>query len=430
MTAEVVILNKSAVALAADSTVTVSSGSNDRKTYNSVNKLFALSKHQPVGVMIYGDASFMGVPWEVVIKEYRRQLQRSSFGALREYVSDFIEFVERADYLKESQPFYVWRSAFHLMMQIMEAAKQRCSAPTVLTPAADIAAERTNAADAIVTEWRDRLAPIENLAIVGADFATQLESRFEQQLREARDLAFEGSDIVLSDFAITTLPQIAAKAIATGRILPPTGLVFAGFGDRQVFPSAITIAPLLVACDRFLFKEVSGKCYEVDADHEAALLPFAQSDVVSTFLDGIDPQINKIVESSVSHLLEDFPGIAMECLKVDPVGKDAEITQLREQLKQVKAEFFKQISDYVKKSHTDPLMDVIAVLPKDELASTAESLVNLTAIKRKMSLEIETVGGPIDVAVISKGDGFIWIKRKHYFKPELNPQFLQTYLER
>ncbi len=36
----------------------------------------------------------------------------------------------------------------------------------------------------------------------------------------------------------------------------------------------------------------------------------------------------------------------------------------------------------------------------------------------------ESVGGPIDVAVISKADGFIWIKRKHYFDPALNPRFL------
>ena len=44
-------------------------------------------------------------------------------------------------------------------------------------------------------------------------------------------------------------------------------------------------------------------------------------------------------------------------------------------------------------------------------------------------MESETVGGPIDVAVISKGDGFIWIKRKHYFKAELNPQFFANYSE-
>jgi hypothetical protein len=57
----------------------------------------------------------------------------------------------------------------------------------------------------------------------------------------------------------------------------------------------------------------------------------------------------------------------------------------------------------------------------------AEALVNLTSFRRRVSMDAETVGGPIDVAVISKGDGFVWIKRKHYFGAELNPQFLATY---
>lgn len=67
------------------------------------------------------------------------------------------------------------------------------------------------------------------------------------------------------------------------------------------------------------------------------------------------------------------------------------------------------------------------MLSKDELAAMAETLVNLTSFKRKITIGSETVGGPIDVAVISKGDGFVWIKRKHYFKPELNPHFFANY---
>jgi hypothetical protein len=61
------------------------------------------------------------------------------------------------------------------------------------------------------------------------------------------------------------------------------------------------------------------------------------------------------------------------------------------------------------------------------MAMMAETLVNLTLFKQKVTVGSETVAGPVDVAVISKGDGFIWIKRKHYFKPELNPQFFAKY---
>jgi hypothetical protein len=31
------------------------------------------------------------------------------------------------------------------------------------------------------------------------------------------------------------------------------------------------------------------------------------------------------------------------------------------------------------------------------------------------------------VVVISKGDGLIWMRRKHYFRPELNPHFFTNY---
>ena len=46
-----------------------------------------------------------------------------------------------------------------------------------------------------------------------------------------------------------------------------------------------------------------------------------------------------------------------------------------------------------------------------------------------MQPDEETVGGPVDVAVISKGDGFVWINRKHYFKPELNAPFFKNYFK-
>ena len=81
----------------------------------------------------------------------------------------------------------------------------------------------------------------------------------------------------------------------------------------------------------------------------------------------------------------------------------------------------------VSRSHVQPVVSAVANLPKEELADMAESLVSLTSFKRRVTHDPETVGGPIDVAVISKGDGFIWINRKHYFDPALNHQFFANY---
>jgi hypothetical protein len=66
---------------------------------------------------------------------------------------------------------------------------------------------------------------------------------------------------------------------------------------------------------------------------------------------------------------------------------------------------------------------MVFLMPKQDLAALAEEMINLTAVKRKFSSGKETVGGPIDVAVISRIDGFVWVSRKHYFTPELNPRY-------
>jgi hypothetical protein len=46
-------------------------------------------------------------------------------------------------------------------------------------------------------------------------------------------------------------------------------------------------------------------------------------------------------------------------------------------------------------------------------AKMAEALVSLTAFLKRMAADQdETVAEPIDVAILSKGDGFIWVKHK------------------
>ena len=79
---------------------------------------------------------------------------------------------------------------------------------------------------------------------------------------------------------------------------------------------------------------------------------------------------------------------------------------------------------YIQKEHTSPLRLVIGMLSPEELGDLAETLVSAESLKERVTRPTESVSGPVDVAVISKGDGFIWIKRKHYFDPSLNLRFV------
>lgn len=98
MTAEIAIMNKQAVALAADSAVTYSE-IEGQKIFPSANKIFSLSKYSPVGIMVFGNASFMGIPWETIIKIYREILNDRIFDSLNQYANHFIDFLKSNDSL-------------------------------------------------------------------------------------------------------------------------------------------------------------------------------------------------------------------------------------------------------------------------------------------------------------------------------------------
>jgi len=51
-------------------------------------------------------------------------------------------------------------------------------------------------------------------------------------------------------------------------------------------------------------------------------------------------------------------------------------------------------------------------LPKKELGETAASLIKLNSFQQKVMNSVETVGGPIDVAVISRNSGLEWTREK------------------
>lgn len=86
----------------------------------------------------------------------------------------------------------------------------------------------------------------------------------------------------------------------------------------------------------------------------------------------------------------------------------------------------KELMNHLLESHWAPLQRVIGNLPVPQMAELAETLVFMESMKERVTMPTESVSGPIDVALISKGDGFVWIRRKHYFDPQLNPRFFKN----
>lgn len=216
------------------------------------------------------------------------------------------------------------------------------------------------------------------------------------------------------------------------RLQPPglSGVVIAGFGANDVFPRLVLYEVDGVTEDVLKYRLVN--VHEIDRRTTAQVVPFAQSEMVHTFMEGVDAEYQQTAENQFLDILNGFAEAVVDSLEHLSKGQRAKL------LKQIKTagrgqhdNYAKKLREWRDKRFVTPVLDAVASLHKSDLAAMAESLVSLTSFKRRVSMEAEeTVGGPIDVAVISKGDGFVWMKRKHYFDASLNPEFMSKYLRR
>ena len=96
VTAEIAIMNRFGVALAADSAATVSYWQNGERLtryLKGANKIFNISTSHPVGAMIYDAGSLQGMPWEIVLKAYRDSAASKANDLLEGYAKDLFDFI-------------------------------------------------------------------------------------------------------------------------------------------------------------------------------------------------------------------------------------------------------------------------------------------------------------------------------------------------
>lgn len=399
MTAEVALLNNAAVALAADSAMTLGGSG---KTYPS-QKLFALSKHHAVGVMIFNNSEYMGIPWETLIHMYRDGLDDIPRQNVESYLDEFLDFIQEERFVAKDQEIEnMWRMASSLFRRAAIDAKEQ--------------SDGEGALEEEVRKLRSQIQNAERTQSLSKNHVRKTLSKYRNELNERVERAFKEFD-----------PTSQTKQILVGLVSDllnseiPTpnhsGLVIAGFGDQEFFPTLIALT---------IEGTVGGKLkydvrHTVDIARDgqsASIVPFAQHEMVERFMEGVDPVFLEYLEQTMG---EASTQLVIEALKTFGIEcTEAQVDVVRKTAFKQATHYLKEAEEFKEQEFVSPVMEIVQHLPKQELAEMAEALVSLTALKRRVSPEAETVGGPIDVAVISKGDGFVWINRKEYFDPGIN----------
>lgn len=404
-------MNRQAIVLAADSAVTYGGGPDPVVTLEA-EKILQLSP--TMAVMVYSRGDVLGRSWSHIAHAFSRAMGDRVYESVTECASAFFSFIDNNRQLfpetEERQELEsLMKAAFltvvnHARTMRQQAPHQYESDETAFVSALDM--------------YRAHLNQDENgIERASLDIFSDLtRERFYQLYADLLDPLIQEA---LGPFGMT--PEIRdrlydfAYQIATkpAFLEPYAGLVFAGFGEGDVFPVySHHYASIMVDG---IIKRAHDETTHVGVDDgpNAYLRTFAQAEMTHAFLRGVHPFMFEMMSAMNMVTNEAAAEAALHAAGLDTDTRDTVMAHMRESaLPRLGAEFIHAAQSISQEEFINPFISVVAASGKKQLAETSKALVELNILKSDLHQAQTGVGGEVDVAMISRTGGFEWYAKK------------------
>ena len=363
---------------------------------------------------------------ETIIKMYRSDLGSAHFNTVHEYAEHFLTYLQplRSEFSSELQADYAWHvieTEIFYLQRYLDDLVQGAKADQVSMSSV----QRHNR---LIGYIKVRIAKLEknnsNNPIdqdVISQFCDEVQKDWYAYLEQML-----GVNVSVDTALVEATKSLAVASIRSVPLDgPSSGVVIVGFGDRQIFPAWSHYSVGTPFAD--LERNANLGSLTIGLDRAVDIRAFAQDDMIFTFLHGINPLYPHAIRGFVNDALMSFVQTLETHISRYQFSGDFEpyFQEVSQQRRDIVDRFQGTLERFLRSNHRDPFLSNVSGLPKEELAEIAETLVSLTSFKQRMTSGPESVGGPIDVALISKGDGLVWVKRKHYFDKKLNLRYFE-----
>jgi hypothetical protein len=406
MTSQIVLMNKIGLAIASDSSLTMTRGSN-RRTYASAEKIFPLGPDHKVAVLHSGHVEFMSHPYEVLISEWNRSLSKP-FATLEDYALSFTSWLShRQDlFTEESQSEFLEGFITDYLLEVRQTILNRLNSEKIGKDEW-ANAEVLDLVNGILSQDVEYLDGLIDLDGLNDKWADSRYSTLFLAISAAIEYVF---DDVPRDSKSDDLYKEITRRILFKRIFSSnydSRIALVGYGERDMYPSHIWIDFQGVVADkpRFIRDSIA-----IKHNYECSLRTHAQDEAIHTFLRAYHASFINVAKSIQSETIDQISSLADQNL---PETESEIFSEKIESLKLEREEAlmgaFSKASD---EDFVQPFTSTLSGLPSTSLGKMAESLIALQILRQSSQAIQDTVGGPVDVAVITLDKGFQWFRHK------------------
>ncbi len=407
MTSQTVILNKLCAVASSDSSVTLAGPDGPRRTFPTAEKIFGLPSPHKILVLHSGSTELLGVPYSVLLGEWIRTLPDSPLSKVSNYREHLETWVPSQSELftKEAQDDYLSWMLRDYFLSVRDTILRQCNEQNI----DDSEWESPEAAGVVQAAISSSLAYLKRQPKMpgweDVDCNALLKAH-EAQLNDAREWVFD--DTPRSSAGDAEATKLAATLLGVYEPFRLDAvLTIVGYGSDEVFPAFEKATFQGIVDGRLRAGPVDAT--SISTDMNVSIVPLGQTEAVHTFLGGYNPAFRDKAHERLEQLCADVKQLG----KANP-ALTSQLDRLETEAHEALQNDFTELSW---KEFVEPMINTVAGLPPAEVARMAESLVGLQVLRQLTQADAETVGGPIDVAVVTRRDGVSWIRRKSLVAP-------------
>ncbi len=393
-------MNGFGVALASDSAMTFGR----QRTYETAEKLMPLPTPHRLAVLHSGSVNIHGMPYSVLVNEWAASLGTTQLRTVALYRQNFLSWLsDNHDWVSPK------RSTDDFIGQLVALYRDIWNEIKKMEENLDSSEDQVQRCLEI---WQDKANALSRRPLLAhdeGDWTTSTYQALKDRIDEKREYWFD--DIPISEAINEQIETVTRLYLERGHHLERSELAFVGYGEKQLLPSYACVEIGGFVNDSLLYTMTQEQIApDLESGNFFAICPIGQSDAIDRFLLGVD---YSTVDVATGAAMDRFVKHAHGVDQNEPFDDSTPLTEGEEELgNTVYAAIDQAFRTWSDKNFKQPLFGVIAALPLASLATAARSLIEIQSLSQTITGEMGTVGGPIDVAMISRENGFQWILHK------------------
>ena len=400
MTSQVVLMNSLSVAIASDSVISTRDHEDAIRTRSTSEKIIRISGEHQVLCMTSGLSAFHQFPYEVLLWEWSRSL-KGSLDSVKDYANSFIQWLANSSHLRTEEiegDEYI--RCFEGFFRRFWNASKEFEAKDATSIDDDFRSKYLSHVK-LWTDWVEKQSLLPGLS---DDWAESLSRKHNEILNQKYEYWF-GDDRPQIEEAEKLIKDAAKRCLSRSIYPPQTDLVFTGFGEAELLPHLVVINLYGLVDGRVRRSEIK----DIEGD-EGYFHFFGQADASVQFVRGIDWEMKNSALNFVQDVSEELAERVKNVAASHP--DEDEVAKLLEDFGNLRQNLRIHLDEISEDQFVSPFMKVLNLSPEADLAKLAESIVNIESMRQAIDKSNPTVGGPIDVAVISKLRGCQWVRHK------------------